>query len=130
MFPESSYWWKNVFNQLHYVDTFKFGRGNLKDSHIMPKKGFWRHLKTVMSPAAIWTFIWWLTDSTNENRPGHSIRIILLIFLGSIWARDKPNTNFHILISRAFTWTHQIVIPTNSTADIRQNMILSHLFYP
>ena len=27
---------------------------------------------------------------------------ILLIFSGSIWATGKPNTNFHILIPRAF----------------------------
>ena len=38
---------------------------------------------------------------------------ILLSFSGSIWATDKPNTNFHILISRAFTWTYQIFFPTN-----------------
>ena len=53
---------------------------------------------------------------------------ILLIFSGSIWARDKSDTNFRILISRAFRWTSQIFLLTNATADIRQNMILSHLF--
>ena len=53
---------------------------------------------------------------------------ILLIFSGSIWARDKSNTNFRILISRAFRWTSQIFTPINATADIRQSMIFSHLF--
>ena len=52
---------------------------------------------------------------------------ILLIFLGSTWAREKPNTNFRILISRAFTSINQIFTPTNSTGDRKQNMILSHL---
>ena len=53
---------------------------------------------------------------------------ILFIFSGSTWAKDKPNTNFHILIPRAFKWACQIFNPTNATADIRQNMILSYLF--
>ena len=35
---------------------------------------------------------------------------------------------FRILIPRAFTWTYHISNPTNSTADIRQKIILSHLF--
>ena len=54
---------------------------------------------------------------------------ILLILSRSIWPRDKSNTNFHILISRAFKWANQIFTPTDTTADIRQNMILSHLFH-
>ena len=33
---------------------------------------------------------------------------ILFIFSWSSWATDKPNTNFPILISRAFTWAYQI----------------------
>ena len=40
--------------------------------------------------------------------PGLFGESILLIFPGSIWARDKPNTNLRILISRAFTWAYQI----------------------
>ena len=54
---------------------------------------------------------------------------MLLIFLGSTWARDKPNANFRILIPRAFTLAYQIFTPTISTADIRQNMNLSHLYH-
>ena len=38
------------------------------------------------------------------------------------------NTNFRILIPRAFIWAYHIFTPTNSTADTRQNTILSHLF--
>ena len=53
---------------------------------------------------------------------------ILLILSESIWAKDKPNTNFRILIPRAFTWACQIFTLINATAGIRQNMILSHLF--
>ena len=61
--------------------------------------------------------------------PGLFREINLLISSGSIWARDKPNTNFHILIPRALIWAaYQIFTPKNSTADIRQNTILSHLF--
>ena len=52
----------------------------------------------------------------------------LLIFSGSVRAKDKSNINFRILTSRAFRWTSQIFTPTNATADTRQNMILSHLF--
>ena len=33
---------------------------------------------------------------------------ILLIFSGNIWATDKPNANFRILISRAFTWAYHM----------------------
>ena len=60
--------------------------------------------------------------------PGLFWESILSIFSGSILARDKPNTNFLILVPRAFTWAYQIFTPTNSTSDIIQNMILSHFF--
>ena len=53
---------------------------------------------------------------------------IMLIFSGTFWARDNSNTNFCILISRAFRWNSQIFTPTHATADIRQNMNLSNLF--
>ena len=54
---------------------------------------------------------------------------ILLIFSGRIWATEKTNTNFRILIPRAFQWAYQIFTPTNSAAEIRQNMILSLLLF-
>ena len=34
-----------------------------------------------------------------------------------IWATDKPNTHFHILIPRAFTWACQIFTPNNQTSS-------------
>ena len=46
----------------------------------------------------------------------------------SIWAKDKSNINFCTLISRAFRWLNQMFTPTNSTAEVRWNMILTHLF--
>ena len=45
-----------------------------------------------------------------------------------IWATDQPNTNFRILIPRAFTWRCQIFTLTNATTDIKQNITLSRLF--
>ena len=66
-------------------------------------------------------------DNTSMN-PRLFKESILLISSGSIWARDKFNTNFRILISRTFRWTSQIFTPTSATADISKNMILSHLF--
>ena len=53
----------------------------------------------------------------------------LLIFSGSIWVY-KTNTNFCILASRAFRWANQIFTPANSTADIRQGMILNFRILP
>ena len=99
--------WNYTIRQIHTVQGFSI---NIWES-------LGRH--SVQMQAATVRF-------TSMNPRLFGVRI-LLIFLGSTWARDKPNTNFRILISRAFTWAYQIFTPTNSTADIRQNMILSNL---
>ena len=56
-------------------------------------------------------------DNTSMN-PSLFSKKDLLIFSGCIWATDKWNTNFWILISWAFRWPNQIFTPTNSTADM------------
>ena len=48
-------------------------------------------------------------------------------FLGK-YLSYVPNTNIRIFISRVFTWAYQIFSPTNSTADIKQNMNFSNFF--
>ena len=60
-------------------------------------------------------------------------RRILFIFSGSIWARDKPDTNFRILISRAFTsnqlntW-HKTKHDLSHLFDLLENFLLLRNF--
>ena len=61
-------------------------------------------------------------DNTSMN-PSLFRKNILLVFSESIWAKDKSNTNFCILIARAFRWANQIFTPTISTADINKTRI-------
>ena len=56
-------------------------------------------------------------DNTSMN-PSFFGKNILLIFSGSIWATDKSNTNFRILVSSAFGWANKNFTPTKSTADL------------
>ena len=52
-------------------------------------------------------------DNTSMN-PSLFGKTFLLIFSGSIWATDKSNTNFRILISRALRWANDIFTLTNT----------------
>ena len=50
------------------------------------------------------------------------------LYISSIPKPFFNENSFWIFISKAFIWTHQMFTPTNSTANIRENMILRHLF--
>ena len=77
---------------------------------------FWLFVDNFL--AIFWGFFCYSSVHINESKVIYWN--IFVDFLGKygIWATDKPNTNFWILITRAFTLAYQIFTPTNSIAKI------------